>query len=259
MRTGKGRGQTRAPSWNAFAETGARRRPVREGCEFSRTGDTRSPHSGRGPCGPSATGAHRCRSRSGVQHADAPRSTGCHPVDGGEAWTVGARRSPPRTPSHHARRGRTGAGLPRTAGALGSWRPRARQVCCGVGDPAHGGSASESASSRRPERASPHPAGARRSRSSRAPRPAWSKPGDGGSPRPGKHGQGTWEPFLLAPPPHHQEPPNRFPPTRAVSARRSRLPPSVPAPRGSLPAVPPGPCRPAWPPPPRRGRRGGLR
>ena len=27
-------------------------------CEFSRTGDTRSPHSGRGPYGPSATGAH---------------------------------------------------------------------------------------------------------------------------------------------------------------------------------------------------------
>lgn len=49
--------------------------------EFSRRGDTRSPHSGRGPYGPSATGAHRCRSRSGVHHAPGTRSTDRHYAD----------------------------------------------------------------------------------------------------------------------------------------------------------------------------------
>ncbi|CAM5384009.1 hypothetical protein SBADM41S_05031 [Streptomyces badius] len=44
--------------------TGSRVRAARtgRGRRFSRTGDTHSPRNGRGPYGPSATGAHRCRS-----------------------------------------------------------------------------------------------------------------------------------------------------------------------------------------------------
>ncbi|PBO21949.1 hypothetical protein CLM85_24915 [Streptomyces albidoflavus] len=48
-----------------------------KGGEVSSRGDTRSPRSGRGPYGPSATGASRCRSRPGVDHGGGPWSTGC--------------------------------------------------------------------------------------------------------------------------------------------------------------------------------------
>ncbi|CAM5267471.1 hypothetical protein SVIOM342S_08001 [Streptomyces violaceorubidus] len=90
----EGRGGTRVPSWE-FARERAAARPsggAREegGRRFSRTDDTRSPHSGRGPYGPSATGAHRCQSRSGVDHDGANRSTQRHHAD--SARTAGDRR-----------------------------------------------------------------------------------------------------------------------------------------------------------------------
>ena len=70
----------------ARTATAAQRRAAatarREG-RISRTDDTRSPHSGRGPYGPSATGAHRCRSRSGVDHVRPRRSIGVRIADDG--------------------------------------------------------------------------------------------------------------------------------------------------------------------------------